>query len=238
MRYVVAITVALSLVSVLGVSPRVAHVQTPPSFGDWCKLELRGQTRNRHVYGTVANECHGCPWPVGHTGPFGNWGVSSWMGGIVDADQYRGWVLYDTRCNRSIDDPEWNSCTTSFPAPNSAYYNHPNGAWTSQFSPLPTTFGWTFDWFSTTEEEGCEILDGTYYQLGAFLHVYELDYPDSSDFITSISAPAQNVVLSCDREGCSAATTPWIGTSSNAVTSSDVRFLVDGGCHWQDGKGC
>jgi site-specific recombinase XerD len=116
-------SLAVSLVLVL-VSAKPTAGQNPPSSGTWCGLLLSGETRNRHVYGAVNAECGSC---VGHTAPFGNWGVYSYFCSSWDGDQYKGWKEQYSVCNEDMDDPEWNSCTGDFQPPSSTYYNHPSG---------------------------------------------------------------------------------------------------------------
>ena len=86
----------VSLVLVLA-SAKPTAGQNPPYSGTWCGLLLSGETRNRHVYGAVNAECGNC---VGHTAPFGNWGVYSYFGTSWDGDQYKGWKEQVLRVQR------------------------------------------------------------------------------------------------------------------------------------------
>src|SRR3989304_2311166 len=176
-----------TLVVAFSGDPKIAVGQVPPSFGDWCGLKLAAETQNRHVYGDVNTECGGgCSFGQ-HTPPFGNWGVNSWFGPLYDGDQYKGWGTSNPYCpNESIDDPEGNSCRDSFPPSLYWYYNYPEENPSSQFSGDVTGLGWVYDWYSTTDEEGCSILDGWQLGGGTVLEIREIDPWSPDDPVTTL----------------------------------------------------
>src|SRR5688572_23282028 len=88
------IAIILVALGVVGMPAKRAS-QTPPGFGHWCGLRFEAETRERRVYGDIAVECGNC---VGHTAPFGNWGVASWYSMPTDAWQYQGWQDRDHPC--------------------------------------------------------------------------------------------------------------------------------------------
>ncbi|MCR4374556.1 MAG: hypothetical protein NUW22_06875 [Acidobacteria bacterium] len=205
--------------------------QYPPWGGNWCGLELKATTAERRVYGTgITAECGGC---VGNTAPHGNWGVDSFYSNRSDGSHYKGWATSNPNCPESIDDPEWNSCTRDYTS--SVYYN---GDPPLQYSPNETDLGMVWDWYSTTEEEGCSILDGVQIYGGTVLEIWELDHWGPwDDHVTDLQVSSGSALLGCDRWGCAPVATAW-GGGSNGVTSTDFRITLMSSCAWVDGKGC
>lgn len=75
---------------------------------------------------------------IGHTAPFGNWGVDTESSGRRDGHQFQGWCHNRRLCdnNGDCDDyceddwHEWNSCTSDlseYSPPNDEFYNHADG---------------------------------------------------------------------------------------------------------------
>lgn len=214
--------------------------QAPPGPGDWCALQIRGDNRERHVYGAVSTECGSCP-PWTHSAPFGNWGTLSLFGTPQDSYQFMGWQTTDYNCGGNMNTPEWNSCTTNSTwSTGQPWMNWPEGQWTRQYSGESVTLGRIFDWHVTTEEEGCSILDGAQYLFGTGLELYELDpWPwPGQEHIATLQFGATPVTLSCTREGCAPVTSPWFGSEANSVASAEFRWALESSWHCKDGKGC
>lgn len=209
----------------------VLATQSPPWGGNWCGLEWKATTAQRQVYGTaITAECGGCS---GNTPPHGNWGVDSFFSNRIDGSQYKGWAVYNPYCQESFDDPEWNSCTRDFTS--STYYNDTPPF---QYSPDETDLGTVWDWYSTTEEEGCSVLDGVDFSGGTVLEIWELDHwGPLDDHVTDLQVFSGSGQLTCGREGCTPVATSW-GGGANGVTSTDFRISLMSSCAWVDGKGC
>jgi hypothetical protein len=210
----------------------VAHAQSPPWGGNWCGIQVSGETANRYVYGSVNVECNPC-WA--HSGPYGNWGVDSFYGNRVDSDQYKGWSYFNPNCNESMDDPEWNSCTSTFTS--SLYYNYPPGSPTQQFSGDTTSLGYVWDWYNTTEENGCSVLDESWLAGGTVLEIYELDPSFGDDHVTNLTVFSGTTVLDCSTDSCTPTASPF-ENNANGTTSAEFRVRLLNSCHWIDGKGC
>lgn len=102
-RFLMA-AIVLSLLCAFGVRRATAQV---------CSVSVRMVNHNRYAYDT-AEECFGVP-VVGHSVPFGNWGVSSNVGSKRDADQFQGW---HPSCNPGSGTlVEWNSCSVDYVKP-------------------------------------------------------------------------------------------------------------------------
>lgn len=182
----------------------------PPWGGNWCGLEWKATTAQRQVYGTaITAQCGGCS---GNTPPHGNWGVDSFFSNRIDGSQYKGWAVYNPYCQESFDDPEWNSCTRDFTS--STYYNDTPPF---QYSPDETDLGTVWDWYSTTEEEGCSVLDGVDFSGGTVLEIWELDHwGPLDDHVTDLQVFSGSGQLTCGREGCTPVATSW-GGGANGV---------------------
>lgn len=233
-----AVAVALVLL-VLSWFAVASPAQTPPSFGDWCGLEITAHNRARHVYGSVNTECSGGCFFYQHSVPFGNWGTYSAFGAAQDSDQYKGWQGIDYPCGSNLDDPEWNSCTASYPGPGWPYYNEPYGEnATTQYSPDTVHVGSYYDWYTTSEENGCAFLNEAYYGFPApVFSIYELDPFSSGTHVADVSFGQTGVTLTCDREGCLSTSSSWINSDANATTSAQLQLTVRGFL-CLDGKGC
>lgn len=109
------------LAMVLGLTAPTAEAQT-------CQVSVGLFNHNRFVYDTD-EECSHFPW---HSMPFGNWGVSSNVGGVRDADQFQGW---EGGCAPGSK-VQWNSCAVDYvrPDPNCQRLNFPKPGY---FFPWP-----------------------------------------------------------------------------------------------------
>lgn len=130
-----------------------------------CSFSISMVNHNRFAYDT-AEECRG--W---HSGPFGNWGVSSNVGSKVDGHQFQGWnpscnpgpgtLVEWNSCSRDYSKPDWDCDRLTFPTPSGtvpypangypftdSYWHNdwvpPNGTWycVDQYSPCgPNVYG-------------------------------------------------------------------------------------------------
>lgn len=231
-----SVTIILGLVwSLLGTTGKTEPLPRSdgqyPSWGNWCGIEIQASTAEREVYGTnIAVECGDCSLP---SAPFGNWGVDSFFSNRVDGSQYKGWATQHPACSESMDDPEWNSCTRDYTG--AACYNSDPPV---QYSPSETNLGTVWDWYSTTEEDGCLILDGAQIAGGTTLEIWELDHWGPwDDHVTDLQVSSGAALLACSREGCTPVDSDW-GNGSNGVTSANFRIRVMSSCAYIEGKGC
>ena len=85
----------------------------PPAAAQWCRVEVKLENMGRRVRGDVNAECGGPSECVGahcHDAPWGNWGVKSGYGPLIDGFQFAGWKPKDGW-------RQWNSCTALFSDP-------------------------------------------------------------------------------------------------------------------------
>ena len=219
----------LLLVVILGLAVPTVEAQT-------CQVSVGMFNHNRFAYDTD-EECTSFP----HSVPFGNWGVSSNVGGVHNTDQFQGWSGTCGAGNKV----EWNSCAVeyvrpdpdcrrlnfphpslSFPAPpgypSADVYKHnecASGAipcrCVDQVSPCGANHyggrGWNFgvaapydsDCDGIFDAGGCRDLDGLIVSVtGNFMTVYELDWPDSDDLISTLYYPDVSIRLQCDVYSC------------------------------------
>lgn len=224
-----------------------------------CILTLTGQNRNRTVAGSINVECGGPP-GVGHSAPFGNWGVASNYGEISDTDQFRGWKHEDGPRTKL----QWNSCTTNrseFRAPNCSYYNA-NGCRTQASSAVVTHGVMAFRTSSTpcpipgtvgnAPGTGCRVYEeARVSQTSNHMTLYELDgwrgreSGDGHDLVETLYFPGTSLTLTgCHLGGCPERTTGWVGmtssTSSQANVDADLRMkakaTLHGFCDWDSGE--
>jgi len=190
----------------------------------------------RHVIGEVNAECP----PSWHSATWGNWGVSSNFGGLADSDQFRGFHLSGTQ-------GQWNSCTRDhLRDTDNIYYNHDhngNGLGDDQWQDGDY---WCANG-SVDLNRGCPVdmnLDGRCDRGGCvgltsftvsnqFLSLYELDWPDGDEFITTLyvdSGCCKAVLSGCTKYGC---TGPFYSAyystiqSTNTAVEAKVRLKVN-----------
>ena len=205
--------------------------------GPECMIQFNMENKDRYVYGEVTEEC--CCFP--HTAPWGNWGVVSNVGNIVDGHQFQGIHLSDSKY-------QWNSCTQGdYEAPNSTYYNYPTSgesAWTEQWTYTGTNnygggyqyFSVTCPWYDDIDDEwygGCRDRDGNYFgPYNNFMKLYELDPVGTDELVTTLYFNDNNVwaALDCpDWDYCPASTGAWVASNSNSIVSAEIRVSVVGG---------
>ena len=103
----------------------------PQAYPQGCEIEFSVFNKDRYVYGPVDAECS-----LGHSRPFGNWGVKTEISDKLDGHQFQGWCQFKYLCDNNDDCDwhctdrwyEWNSCTThsQWSPPNSDFYNYNN----------------------------------------------------------------------------------------------------------------
>ena len=202
-------------------------------------VTLIGQNYKRTVAGTVNVECGGPP-VVGHSAPFGNWGVASNYGDIEDTDQFRGWKYEDGLPTKL----QWNSCTSlrsEFLPGNCEFYND-NECLTQKSKPFEAivTHGGLSYRYSETEcpaapavfgegpTEGCRRLNGIRVgQSSNHMTLYELDawrpppffgaVTDGHDLVKTINFPGTWETFSnCGYENCPEVVTDWVVKGSQS----------------------
>ena len=189
-----------------------------------CTVTVTGQNRNRLVNGAVNMECGAGL----HSAPFGNWGVRSNYGSVKDTDQFRGWKWLDGPTTKR----QWNSCTTrvdQYRAPDPRYYTYPG--FRDQRSNDTVTHG-TYTYrarrrncrLPVPTNTDCSGMDGYRVNGGTnYMDIYELDWPDSDDFITRLSYRFTSVEFQdCTRNGCPERRTAWQDQYFSRVSSSGV----------------
>lgn len=224
----------------------------PASDVQTCVVVLTGQNQKRTVAGSVNTECDDVS-IIGpyHDPPWGNWGVSSNYGGITDTDQFRGWKHKDGPPTKK----QWNSCTTDrekFRAPNCSYYNAPKGTTPcmTQRSYGIATHGQMS--YRTTSEACIPVVPGSFPlpytgcrdqgvrsvgQDSNYMTLYELDEPDSDDYVDRIFFPGTYVTLTgCDHDGCPEKTSGWVKKRSSNTANAELRMkasaYLEGSCGW------
>lgn len=91
-----------------------AAYASPALFGQaTCYFSISMVNHNRYAYDT-AEECLGIP-VIGHSVPFGNWGVSSNVGRPIDGNQFQGWYPGCSPGPGTL--VEWNSCSRDYVKP-------------------------------------------------------------------------------------------------------------------------
>ncbi len=220
-------------------------------YGDeYCLITLKGENRNRTVDGAIDKECK--PFgAIGHTPPWGNWGVASNYGNITDTDQFRGWKHKGGPLTKL----QWNSCTTQVPfsLKNCIYYNAPGpeGRCSTQASSAVVTHGtmsyrtavtpcFPLWWRFPTPPgyyPGCGGQRGDVSQASNHMTLYELEGDilgtgirvDRHDLIETLYFPGTSVTLTgCTYDGCPEKTSDWVrmtsSTSSTAKVEAELRM--------------
>ena len=227
-------------------------------------VTLIGQNYKRTVAGVVNAECGGPTvgnLTVGHSAPWGNWGVASNYGDVEDTDQFRGWKHEDGPPTKL----QWNSCThgnVKFHAPNCDYYNA-NGCTTQETKPFDAvvTHGRLSYRYSVTEcpaapavigegpTEGCLRLNGiSVGQSSNHMTVYELDRPDGYDLVKTIYFPGTSKTFNgCSYENCPEVVTDWVvkgsqsdDGASHAIIGAEFRMkaraVLQTFCDWESSE--
>lgn len=137
-----------------------------------CRVGAYLYNRNRKIGpgGRINAECPGGI----HSHPFGNWGVQSSFGAVINENQFKGWHQDDGH-------HQWNSCTTHpyYQAPNPMYYNRPIGIgrW-QEGDQTEERVNKTIKWLETDSSgESCRALwDGRSYTVrNVSMRLLELD---------------------------------------------------------------
>lgn len=101
--------------------------------GEGCLVEYQLENRHRRVYAgaDITAECPNAIQRItginllGHTPPFGNWGVETANIRKIDRDQFRGWHQDD-------DHRQWNSCTSDTDFDEHYNFDYRHGRMTAQ----------------------------------------------------------------------------------------------------------
>lgn len=218
----------------------------------FCQLSHSSLNKDRKVMGPVSAECPGdavhCFPVLEHSIPFGNWGVSSNVGHVIDGHQFNGWCRNHHACDNygncgsHCTDPrgwyEWNSCTThpqwapQVPV-NCTLYNS-NGCTQQVTTRGVNTHGSTATYVYVScpydsdgdgfcDSGGCE--DVYYFYSGnSWMTLYEIDICDEDERVQRLNFPSITVSLNCDAMSCNSVTTSWLSPTSYATPSSPVTF--------------
>lgn len=225
---------------VTGPSVALAQLSSQP----YCFFKYKVYNSERKVTGNVHAECGGFSW---HTAPWGNWGVKSPYGRIMDTDHFKGWKVPDNDTKK-----QWNSCTDTAPwneEGNCDWYNYPNGECTSQRSSSSRTYSypttrhsWTNDKrifptrcpFDSTgdgmeDAGGCKDFETLYFPLGtgsSEMRLYELDW-DGDDYVTTITYDEIDVSMNCpDPWCCTYSSSGWISPSGGTSVATAKNKIV------------
>ena len=189
-----------------------------------CMVSVSMVNNSRQVYGPVNTECCPVP-PFCHTAPWGNWGVASPNGGLIDGHQFDGWK--DTGGWR-----QWNSCTNDYTGCsflNGCTYQYSTegensyGGVTLVFArgcPSDTNGD------SLCDEGGCKSLTSITVSAG-YMTLYELDTGGGHDLVQTLYYPGSlSVSLSCDTGYCwpSPAYSSWVSPSSYDPPSPAIAY--------------
>lgn len=213
----------------VGLALLAALISVPHGYGQYCRATISMINAARHVVGDVNAECP----PSWHSATWGNWGVSSNFGGLSDGDQFRGWKVFGSQ-------GQWNSCTRDHIRDTDLiYYNHDhngNGLGDDQWQDSAHIYtGIQFDmWMDCPHDTdydgqcdtgGCLDLRYGIGVGGQFLSLYELDWPDGDDFITTlyVDSGCCSVTPSCTWDWCSEAYSAWYPT----VSSTNVNITAN-----------
>ncbi len=224
-----------------------------------CRLSVAGVNQARRVIGPVHAECP----PSIHTPPFGNWGVASNFGQVIDGHQFDGWCrgtrvcdnFGSCRTNCSDGWYEWNSCTdtTQFQAPNCTLYNASNctqqasttgvNVHGSKNEDRPVSCPVDTNGDGVIDSGGCR--DVILYSSGTnYMSLYELDPATGHDLIQTLYVPPVALPLTCTAWGCSPTGSEWLlpsfynSPSSPAKVSAQLAVVVNSGTFINTGNRC
>lgn len=206
-----------------------------------CVLTYYGETQNRVVRrnGHLTAECGGP-----HDGPFGNWGVTSNFGHKYDGNQYPGWEPGRATFSR-LRIHYWNTCTNKweYRAPNREFYNDPDSGFTAQRSTEGVARHGIIHYrhpISCRNSTGCASIDGwSVSTINNFMTIYEMDFPDRDDLLTSLYFRDAPIILDCANLQCrstySAWQEPYFSTNPRTHIGTQFRARVRG---YLDDSGC
>lgn len=202
---IVAVTLAVALLAPLS---DLAEAQLSQ-----CHVNVFVENQVRRVRGTVAVEC-GCFFrQFCHSAPWGNWGVdTSLPSSRTNRDQFRGWY------GRTSDiKGQWNSCTAQYHA----------GGWVNDGRGRQKAYpddarigGWTSDRGPDNNMTCSRYVPEVYSVDDVEMVLYELDRPDSDDYITTLEYGDFDVQITCSGDWNCSGTSSW--RSQNSVDSTGV----------------
>lgn len=190
----------------------VVALSVPVEVLAGCSVSVEFYNDQRRFPGDINVECFGLhSWD----GKYGNWGVISNYGGILDTDQFAGWKPRGSQRH-------WNSCTGERPRPDCEHYND-NGCRGQKANPDNERKYARYSYYSSGS---CEDI-GVFTINGVFMHVYELDWPDADDPVASLLYGDVHIPLSCGRYSRCTGDSAWIAAASGRGTiSARVQIRV------------
>lgn len=200
---IVAATLAVALLAPLS---HLAEAQISQ-----CHVNVFLENQIRRVRGTVRVECP-CHFRTCHTAPFGNWGVdTSLPSSRTDRDQFRGW-----KGPRSSVKGQWNSCTSPFAG---GPWNDGIGRQRADPDDVRIT-GRTSHRGPDNNMTCSRYMPEVYSVEDVEMVLYELDKPDSDDYITTLEYGDFDVQMACSGDWNCSGTSSW--RSRNAPDSTGV----------------
>jgi uncharacterized protein (TIGR03437 family) len=229
----------------------LAAVLMPPCKGQLCRLSVAGLNQSRRVTGNIHAEC---PDFLGHSAPFGNWGVTSNFGHKGDSHQFDGWC-HNSRvcdnagsCTTDCTDGwyEWNSCTDDalYRPPNCTLFNANNCAEQvtttsinvhgTKYVDFPVRCPSSSKGDGVLDQGGCNEVKQ--YSSGSnFMSLYELDPVCCDELVQTVYYPETTIPLACDAFGCAPAISTWLqpaywdSPSTPAKVSAELAVIVNWG---------
>lgn len=191
-----------------------------------CYLFVGFENIDRIVYGPVTAECEGdsinCFPFVGHTVPWGNWGVDSNVGSRQDGDQFMGWHDGDGH-------QEWNSCTTAYPT----------GTQTSDTG-VGSHGGGILGYVPNTQCYELPLEGYVVTVTGNYMDLWELDPCDEDEYVATLSYPDVSLVLSQSGANWNGESS-WLSPTSvspSGVATAQIRMTASTGFGCIPGYGC
>lgn len=189
-----------------------------PETVEGCEIVFTFYNKDRRVPGPVNQECG---WTLHNTPPrgFGNWGVDSNYGARTNAHQFAGWK--DSRGKL-----QWQSCTSEHVPPDPDNYN--DLGYTSQKA-APDNVRTYASLSQFHEDTACIDVTAAYTFSTIDIDLWELDWPDSDDYVGSIRYPGRTLVLDCEDDWNCHADTNWITavqTTGNVSAKARIRIVT------------
>jgi hypothetical protein len=224
-------SVRLSVTATLCVLAAVTPAQAATVWG--CIGHVKMFNEVRTVNGPVNAECPG-DWPP-HSVPFGNWGADTQWNVAYDGFQFAGWK------DEGDGWREWNSCTSTYVAPDYIWYNANN------YTTQETTLGWqeVADMHMYFENTYCDAFHGAVLTVsGAFMELWELDPWDEDEYVGTLYYNQLTAGVYCSGTGPGATCGTLSGASPpssvypNGVASAYGSIAANGWFgYWDDGTG-
>lgn len=186
-----------------------------------CYALLKFYNDQRRVFGQVNAECP-VGFPIGHSAPFGNWGVVSNYGHASNGTQFAGWkgVWYKK---------QWNSCTVGHYRPPDCRYYNASGCRTQAAYPDNERIYSATRWAMGLSDWTCRRAAGHVITIsGLFMRLHELDWPDDSELVTVLRYPDVNVRMECrTSSSCSGRSNWYSPRARDSAVSANIRVVID-----------